>query len=210
MTRHSGVLLAAAALVAGCAPGHMAERPYPPTHPASAEAPPTPFVRPANLFTAAAMPAASGEAGPMAHAGMDHRDAMAHGGMDRMAGDHGAVAGSDRPRAANQTAQADSGAKPSGTGTVHSVDAERRIVNLSHDPIPAIGWPAMTMDMTVAPSVDLSAVAPGSEVAFTLERDADGLYMIDSLDLRPRRGTMPEMDHQPMHNGGSMPGMHHQ
>ncbi len=144
----------------------------------------------------------------MAHAGMDDRGSMAHGGMDRMPGDHGAVASSDRPRAANQTSQADSGAKPSGIGTVHSVDAERRMVNLSHEPIAALGWPAMTMDMIVAPSVDLSAVAPGIEVAFTLERDADGLYMIDSLDLRPRRDTMPEMDYQPMHNGGSIPGMH--
>lgn len=208
MTQHSGLLLAAAALAAGCAPASIADRPYPPTHPASAEAPPTPFVRPANVLTTeAVLPAARDDADPMEHAGMDHGGAMAHGGTVPSAADHGAVT---EERAASQTAQADSGAKPTGTGTIHSIDAERRIVNLSHDPIPAIGWPAMTMDMTVAPSVDLSAVAPGSEVAFTLERDADGLYMIDSLDLRQPRDTMPDMDHQPMHEGGSMPGLHHQ
>jgi Cu(I)/Ag(I) efflux system periplasmic protein CusF len=54
------------------------------------------------------------------------------------------------------------------TGTVKKVDAAKRTVNLSHGPIPAINWPAMTMDFGVAPDVDLSAVKPGQEVEFTL------------------------------------------
>jgi Cu/Ag efflux protein CusF len=33
-----------------------------------------------------------------------------------------------------------------GAGTVNSVDLAQHKVNLSHNPIPEIGWPAMTMD----------------------------------------------------------------
>src|SRR5215213_10191194 len=32
------------------------------------------------------------------------------------------------------------------TGTVNSVDAAQRKINLNHGPIPALGWPSMTMD----------------------------------------------------------------
>jgi hypothetical protein len=41
-----------------------------------------------------------------------------------------------------------------GTGTVNSVDPTQHKVNVSHNPIPDIGWPAMTMDFSVAASVD--------------------------------------------------------
>jgi Cu/Ag efflux protein CusF len=73
------------------------------------------------------------------------------------------------------------GGKPSGTGTVNTVDAGRRTVTLTHGPIPAIGWPAMTMDFAVAPGADLSAVQPGAQVMFTLSKGADGVYQIDHV-----------------------------
>lgn len=71
----------------------------------------------------------------------------------------------------------------SGTGVINAIDAEEHSVNLSHEPIPAIGWPAMTMDFEVADDVDLSALEKGDAVAFTLERGADGIYTITGLDL---------------------------
>ena len=67
------------------------------------------------------------------------------------------------------------------TGTVNSVDAAGRKVNLSHGPIPQIGWPAMTMDFAVAPSVDLKAVTPGMRVDFTLEKGPDGMFQVETL-----------------------------
>ncbi|HMA51942.1 MAG TPA: copper-binding protein [Magnetospirillaceae bacterium] len=67
------------------------------------------------------------------------------------------------------------------SGTVNSIDEAGRKVNLSHGPIPQVGWPAMTMDFTVAPSVDLKAIAPGAHVDFTLEKGADGLFQVESL-----------------------------
>ena len=67
------------------------------------------------------------------------------------------------------------------TGTVNSVDQAGRKINLSHGPIPQIGWPAMTMDFAVAASVDLKAVTPGMRVDVTLDKGPDGMFMVESL-----------------------------
>jgi Cu/Ag efflux protein CusF len=68
-----------------------------------------------------------------------------------------------------------------GTGTVNSVDAAQHKVNLSHQPIPDIGWPAMTMDFPVAPSVDLKAIKPGTRVNFTIEEGQGGTFEIKAI-----------------------------
>jgi Cu/Ag efflux protein CusF len=94
-------------------------------------------------------------------------------------------------------------ATPSGTGTINAVDAARRTVNLSHEPIPGVGWPAMTMDVPVGPSVDLGAVRPGTRVTFTLRRGPDGLYRIDSVMPAGPAGAGESAP------SGGMPGMGH-
>jgi len=68
-----------------------------------------------------------------------------------------------------------------GTGTVNSVDPAQHKVNLSHNPIPEIGWPAMTMEFPVAPSIDLTAIKPGTRVNFTIEQDQGGMYEIKAI-----------------------------
>lgn len=68
-----------------------------------------------------------------------------------------------------------------GTGTVNSVDAAAGKLNLTHEPIKAIGWPAMTMNFAVAEGVDLDALSKGDAVTFTLMRGADGIYMVESI-----------------------------
>jgi Cu/Ag efflux protein CusF len=60
------------------------------------------------------------------------------------------------------------GQSTNGTGKVNKVDPGKHSINLSHAPIPAINWPAMTMDFAVAPGVDLSSVKAGQQVEFTL------------------------------------------
>lgn len=67
------------------------------------------------------------------------------------------------------------------TGTVNSVDAAGHKITISQAPIPQAGMPAMTMDYTVAPSVDLKGIAPGARVDFTIEKGEDGLYQVQSL-----------------------------
>jgi Cu(I)/Ag(I) efflux system protein CusF len=68
-----------------------------------------------------------------------------------------------------------------GTGTVNSVDPTQHKVNLSHNPIPEIGWPAMTMEFPVKPSVDLKPIKPGSRVNFTIEKGQGGMYEIQAI-----------------------------
>jgi Cu/Ag efflux protein CusF len=127
-------------------------------------------------------------------------------------GDAPALTGTDAGHGAGHSpgpvAQA-AGAKPAGVGTVNGVNAAKRTVNLSHEPIPSVGWPAMTMDLPVAPSVDLTAVKPGTRVTFTLARGADGLFLIDSIAPGPAGpgGAAPGSGAAP--GTGSMPGMGH-
>ena len=68
-----------------------------------------------------------------------------------------------------------------GTGTVNSVDPAQHKLNISHQPIPEIGWPAMTMEFPVAPSVDLTAIKPGTRVNFTIEQQPGGMYEIRAI-----------------------------
>jgi Cu/Ag efflux protein CusF len=75
----------------------------------------------------------------------------------------------------------DGGGDAHATGTVNAVDSAQHKINLSHQPIPSLGWPAMTMDFPVAPSVDLSRIKPGNRVSFSLEKGKDGMYQVQSV-----------------------------
>jgi Cu/Ag efflux protein CusF len=68
-----------------------------------------------------------------------------------------------------------------GTGTVNSVDPAQHKLNLSHSPIPEIGWPGMTMDFPAAPSVDLKAIKPGTRVNFTIQQQPGSIYEIQAI-----------------------------
>lgn len=66
-------------------------------------------------------------------------------------------------------------------GTVTAVNAVQHRIGLQHEPIPTIGWPAMSMEFAVAPSVNLQGIQPGSRVNFSIEKGADGMYVIQSI-----------------------------
>jgi Cu(I)/Ag(I) efflux system protein CusF len=54
--------------------------------------------------------------------------------------------------------------------------------NVSHDPIPEIGWPAMTMDLALAPDAQMTGeVAAGDSVTLMLIKGDDGMYMIGAM-----------------------------
>jgi Cu(I)/Ag(I) efflux system membrane fusion protein len=67
------------------------------------------------------------------------------------------------------------------TGEVKSVDASAHKLTLTHEPIPALGWPAMTMDFIAAKEVALAALKPGMRVKFTLRKQDPVTYEITSL-----------------------------
>src|SRR5207244_8194575 len=86
------------------------------------------------------------------------------------------------PRHESETQMAHAGHNDAhGTGTVNSVDPTQHKVNLSHSPIPEIGWPGMTMDFPVAPSVDLKTIKAGTRVNFTIEQGQGGMYEIKAI-----------------------------
>jgi Cu(I)/Ag(I) efflux system protein CusF len=103
--------------------------------------------------------------------------AVAMDQVDHSKMDHGSMPGMNHAPAP-QVAQVP---QVQGSGTVNAVDAAGHKVTLNHNPIPAIGWPAMTMDFAVAHAVDLGALKPGMRVTFTMQRGGDGMYVIQSL-----------------------------
>jgi Cu(I)/Ag(I) efflux system protein CusF len=68
-----------------------------------------------------------------------------------------------------------------GHGVIKSVDAQNASVNITHDPIPALQWPAMTMDLPVAEQVDLSGVKAGDTVDFTILLGSDNVYRVTEM-----------------------------
>lgn len=113
---------------------------------------------------------------PMAHTSMPGTDhsAMVHGSTPS-ANQSGS---GNSPGAGAQVAQA---GPVQGSGMVNSVDPSGRKISLSHNAIPAIGWPAMTMDFAVAPSVDLRQVKVSAHVNFMMQRGGDDMYVIQSI-----------------------------
>lgn len=68
-----------------------------------------------------------------------------------------------------------------GKGVVKAVDMEDRQVRIAHEAIKALDWPAMTMAFKLGPGVDMSALAPGMKVTFTLGKSPKG-YVVERIE----------------------------
>lgn len=78
-------------------------------------------------------------------------------GMDGHAGHHMAA---DAEASVQVSAQ--------GTGVIRKLDAKTGAITLQHAPIPALGWPAMTMPFQAKPEL-LAGLKVGQAVTFTVE-----------------------------------------
>lgn len=67
-----------------------------------------------------------------------------------------------------------------GKGTLKKIDAAKGVVTMSHEPIAALGWPAMTMDLKVRDNKLLDGFKPGQAVVFDLEK-AGAVYVITKM-----------------------------
>ncbi len=67
---------------------------------------------------------------------------------------------------------ADSTTAITARGTIVNVMVDHGMIRLTHEPIPALGWPAMTMNFDYAGAAPLSPFDVGTEVNFTLGYDA--------------------------------------
>lgn len=73
----------------------------------------------------------------------------------------------------------------SGKKMVHTMATLNAItdvsVNVSHPPIPALKWPAMTMDLPLMEGAKIGEVAVGGKVMLMLEKNVDGTFGITSV-----------------------------
>ncbi len=81
----------------------------------------------------------------------------------------------------------DDGIEATGTGIIHAVTGDGKL-SLRHDPIPALGWPAMEMDMPIR-GFDAGSVPLNVPVSFDLARDADGVFLIVGVREGSDQGT---------------------
>jgi len=67
-------------------------------------------------------------------------------------------------------------------GVVEEMKTADGKLNITHDPIPAIGWPTMTMDFRIGKEVELTDLKTGDRIQFTLKRDRElGDFVISSI-----------------------------
>jgi len=64
-----------------------------------------------------------------------------------------------------------------GTGVVKGVNAKAGTIKIHHGPIPALKWPAMTMDFKATPQA-VAAAKPGKTVTFTLNAAGDQILSL--------------------------------
>ncbi|UWQ57778.1 efflux RND transporter periplasmic adaptor subunit [Leisingera caerulea] len=80
---------------------------------------------------------------------------------------------------------ADDGIAATGTGTIHEVNPDGTLT-VSHDPIPALGWPEMEMEFEVA-GLDPEAVVLDRPVEFDLAKNDAGMFSI--IAVREKAAT---------------------
>lgn len=88
-----------------------------------------------------------------------------------------------RPNAAQQQSN-----RIEGRGVIRSIDAGRPAVTLAHDPLPAIGWPAMTMAFPVKDPAMLRGRKAGERVRFAFQKPQQGQTpVIEQIMPEPAR-----------------------
>jgi len=81
----------------------------------------------------------------------------------------------DRPEMSQATEKA------TGKGVIKGVNKEDRQLQIAHEAIPALTWPAMTMAFKIAPGVSLEGLSPGDKITFTLSKSPQGGFVIEEL-----------------------------
>ena len=90
-------------------------------------------------------------------------------------------------------------------GTLDAVDAETGSLTLTHGEIPALKWPAMTMDFAIAAAIADSErvkdIAPGTAVRFSFEEGEPGEYIITHIEAATASTAAPAADAATRHEG---------
>ncbi|MEX0645308.1 MAG: efflux RND transporter periplasmic adaptor subunit [Parvularculaceae bacterium] len=100
-----------------------------------------------------------------------------HEGMDR-----GSMAGMDM--AQENDAAATAGDPVEAQGRIVGVDMKTKSVTIDHEPVPEIGWPAMTMAFKAPPGMDMGDIKEGEAVRFAFRETANG-YELAKIEPMP-------------------------
>lgn len=76
-----------------------------------------------------------------------------------------------------------------GVGKLNAVDTAKHSINITHEPIKALGWPKMKMELSVDKSVDLSGFQAGDKVSFALKPIGNDDYTVMKLNKADASGT---------------------
>lgn len=72
-------------------------------------------------------------------------------------------------------------------GVINEIAIDSRTLNVTHEPIPELNWPLMTMDFPVAEGVSLDGLTVDGEARFRIREGADGRYEVDAIELSESR-----------------------
>lgn len=91
---------------------------------------------------------------------------------------------------ARQTTGPQASAKPAdvtGTGVIKAIDTANDTITLQHEPIAALGWPAMTMVLKVASPDLLTRAGIGDRIRFMLHPDDTDSIITSIKPISPRK-----------------------
>ncbi|HHJ14504.1 MAG TPA: efflux RND transporter periplasmic adaptor subunit [Gammaproteobacteria bacterium] len=93
------------------------------------------------------------------------------------------MGGEDTPKDTDESRTTPTGQNGpvTGMGTVNELFAGEGRVNITHEPIEALGWPGMTMDFRLGDDASLEGIAAGTRVHFTLIQGEAGDWRIGSI-----------------------------
>jgi Cu(I)/Ag(I) efflux system membrane fusion protein len=88
-----------------------------------------------------------------------------------------------------------------GSGIVEAVNPKTRRIRISHGPIEALGWTAMTMEFDVLPGANLDAISIGQNIHFSLSISTVGDYVISSIHQPEPAGVNEDSSDQNENDG---------
>lgn len=71
-----------------------------------------------------------------------------------------------------------------GHGRINKVMKDKKMLNISHEPISELNWPKMRMNFQTSDQVKLNNLKPGDEVSFILQVDEENNYLIKHIEAK--------------------------
>jgi Cu(I)/Ag(I) efflux system membrane fusion protein len=77
---------------------------------------------------------------------------------------------------------------------VRGIDREGLVLNLQHEPITELKWPAMTMNFAVEEGAISDELGDGQTIHFSMYEDAEGKWVIDRIHIMKATGDGDDSD----------------